>query len=115
MKQYRGIAVNIVWLGVVLANTGVLHAIHLLPFDDHRSTSERLHPRWEQRTLGGHDARTCVVCLQSMAVRKVLLGSVRPVSFSTDITIEPVVAAIHPLRATSLSSLSARAPPSICL
>lgn len=115
MKQGRRITVSAIVLGVVLANTGLLHAIHLLLWNNHRGVCESARPCWRQQEGAGHDSQTCTICTQVASAKKVLAGFATPISLCADIAAEAVFVAVRPLQSVRLSSLLARAPPTICL
>jgi hypothetical protein len=114
VKQGRRIAVSVVVWGMVLANTGVLHAVHLLPWSDQGDAFRGAFPCWRSQAAVGHDPCTCTLCLQFAAANKVLAGFAEPVAFSADVVTEAVFAAARPVQSVRLPSPAARAPPSVC-
>lgn len=115
MKQSCRITASVVVLGVVLANTGVLHAVHLLPWSQYRYASDSSRLCWMRQSGAGHDAGTCALCIQLAAAKKVLADFATPISLFADIETEAAFVAVQPLQSVRPSSPLARAPPSICL
>ena len=112
MKQAKPIIVTAIMLCVVLANAGVLQAVHM---HQHNSTS--------RSTSGGsgpagshHDPGTCPFCIQFASGNKTVSPDFGgPVSFTLGPVQDVVCVWVSFVPSVSLPSSPARAPPSICL
>jgi hypothetical protein len=115
VKQGRHITAIAVVLCVVLANTGVLHAVHLLSWNGHRGASDNGRPCWKPPTAGGHDSYTCSLCTHLASVKKVFTDTEEPTALIADVIENVFHFTSPPIRSVCLSSLSPRAPPFVCL
>ena len=115
VKHGCHIAAIAIALCVALASTGALQAVHLSQCCGRPDASDSGSPCWRQQASAGHDSHTCAICTQFASAKNMLAGAPNPISVHLGTAKELVFIAVLPLQSVRLSSLLARAPPSICL